>query len=699
MKTLFPTLAALCLALCAGCQSSDIPTYLDKSKSPGQRAEDLVSRLTLEEKVGQMMYQAPAIERLGIPSYNWWNEALHGVGRNGDATMFPMPIAMAASFDEPLLREVFSCVSDEARIKYRIAREDGEGSGWYEGLTYWTPNINIFRDPRWGRGMETYGEDPYLMSIMGGAVVDGLQEDGKTLACAKHMAVHSGPEWARHRFDIDVAQRDLYETYLPAFKYLVTQKNVAQVMFAYNSFRGVPCGVSQELLVDILQNEWRFKGLVVSDCGAVDDIYAQWGHRYIEDKAHTAVECVRKGVDLECGSAFSSLLEAVEQGLIEESELNEAVVSLFAQRYALGDIDNESRAPADSVLCCKAHHELSLNMAREGMVLLKNDGILPLSDGEKLALVGPNGDDIELMWGNYNGLPAHTVTLLEALRNRIPDIKYVWGCPLVGGDFALKEVLDSLEGVETIIFAGGISPRVEGEEMPVALPGFRGGDRTTIELPEVQREFVAELCKAGKKVIFVNFSGGAVALRPESEHCSAMLQAWYPGQEGGTAIADVLFGTYNPSGRLPVTFYACDAQLPQYENYDIAGRTYRYFAGEALYPFGYGLSYTTFEYGTPVVRGKKLTVEVRNIGSRDGSEVVQFYLSRPDDPSGPRLSLRGFQKVSIPYGESRKVSFTLDKQTFEWWSEASGAMQPLRGKWLLSVGSSSEDIQTLEYKY
>lgn len=661
----------------------------------------LVSKLTLEEKASLMRFDSPAIPRLGIPEYNWWNEALHGVARNGYATMFPMPIGMAASFDEKLLQEVFSAVSDEAIVKYRQGlkqKADNPAlSLLYKGLSFWTPNINIFRDPRWGRGMETYGEDPYLTGVLGCAVVRGLQgKDGeKVHACAKHYAVHSGPEYSRHHFNVEVSERDLRETYLPAFKDLVQKADVQEVMFAYNSFRGEPCGASKYLLQDILREEWGYKGIILSDCGAVQDFYNEGCHGYSADRAEASAATVKVGTQLECGWAFPGIVEAVNRGILDEKLLDAAVEKLLYERMRLEE--NAAACPVEEdVLCCEAYRELSLKMARESMVLLKNDGILPLKSDDKVALTGPNAADAGMMWGNYNGTPQQTVTLLEAMQARIPGLKYVAGCPLATGEVDLTTLLTEMEGYDTVIFAGGISPALEGEEMPVQVPGFLGGDRTSIELPAVQRDAIAALVSVGKKVIMVNFSGSAIALEPESRICSAILQAWYPGQEGGTSVADVLLGDFNPCGKLPVTFYRNTEQLPDYENYDMAGHTYRFMKEDPLYPFGYGLSYATFKVGKPRVRwGKKVVVRVKNTGDRDGEEVVQLYVRKEGDQGGPVKTLRGFKRVRVPAHRSRRVVIPLTDETFYWWSEDEQDVVPGRGRYVLMIGTSSseEDLQ------
>ncbi|MBR5905497.1 MAG: glycoside hydrolase family 3 C-terminal domain-containing protein [Bacteroidales bacterium] len=694
----------------AACTSGKEVSWQDKSLPAEVRAADLLSKLSFEEKASLVRYDSPGVERLGIPPYNWWNEALHGVARNGSATVFPQPIGIAASFDVPLTEQVFTVVSDEGRVKNRLARETGV-AGWYQGLTFWTPNINIFRDPRWGRGMETYGEDPYLTGQMGMAVVRGLQGDPdapvlKAHACAKHLAVHSGLEANRHRFNAEVSERDLRETYLPAFKDLVTKAGVNEVMTAYNRFRGVPCTASKYLVQEILRGEWGYKGLVVSDCWAISDFYEPGRHDYSATAAAAAAAAVANGVDVECGSSFHAIPEAYEQGLLKEEDLDRNLLRALTARFRLGEIDGESPWDSldESIIESPEHLQLSLEMARESIVLLKNDGVLPLEPGTCFALLGPNADDAEMQWGNYNPVPKSTVTLLQALKAINPELLYDPACALAEGlpgqpELNEKALLAKLEGIETIVFAGGISPRIEGEEMPVTIPGFSGGDRTDIELPAVQRRLLQSLKEAGKKVILVNFSGGAIGLEPEQESCSAILQAWYPGQEGGTAITDVLFGKVNPSGKLPVTFYKNVGQLPDVEDYNVEGHTYRYFRGEPLYPFGYGLSYTAFEYGEPKIKGKKLEVPLTNNGKIDGDEVVQLYVRRTDDPEGPVKTLRGFQRVSVPAGGTVKVSFRLTPETFLWWDGAD--MTPLSGEYELMVGSSSADsrLQTLRYKF
>ncbi len=698
MKKLSIALLAVGCLLTAAC----------KTDSPEQRAKELIAQMTVEQKMHLMLNESAAIEELGIPAYNWWNEALHGVARNGKATVFPMPIAMAASFDEPLVGEVFTATSDEARVKNRQAIESGKVD-IYQGLTFWTPNINIFRDPRWGRGMETYGEDPYLTGTLGCAVVRGLQgpSDAKVLkahACAKHFAVHSGPESARHEFDANVSERDLRETYLPAFKDLVTKANVQEVMIAYNRFRSKPCGANDYLVNDILRGEWGYKGIITSDCGAIWDFYH--GHQYSPDAKHAVAEAVHVGTDLNCGDAYQHIPEAVEAGLLDEADVDKCLVRLLAARIRLGELDRNTEPwshLSDDIVEGTAHMALSRKMAQETIVLLKNSSsqpqLLPLSTEEigAVALVGPNADNREMMWGNYNGIPEHTVTLADALKERVPNLVIVKGCNHVDG--LENDVVKRLEGIETVIFAGGISPELEGEEMGVEIPGFKGGDRTSIELPDVQRQLLRQLHEAGKKVILVNFSGSAIGLEPEQETCDAILQAWYPGEEGGHAICDILFGDVAPSGKLPVTFYRNVDQLPDFSDYSMQGRTYRYFTGSPLYAFGYGLSYTTFEYGEAKVKKHTLVVPVTNTGNCDATEVVQLYVRQPSDTAGPQKSLRGFQRVFIPAGKTVEVSLPLTEETFLAWSEEQQDMVPAKGWWQLLYGGSSDQLRALDYDY
>ena len=829
--------------------------YQNPSLPVDQRVEDLLGRLTLEEKTQLMMNGSPAIERLGIKSFDWWSEALHGIGRNGYATVFPQCIGMACSFDNALLSRIYTAVSDEGRAKNTIARREGK-NGKYRGLSFWTPNINIFRDPRWGRGQETYGEDPFMNAQMGLAVVKGLQGVTqlskehpyfKLHACAKHFAVHSGPEKTRHHFNIeDLPARDLWETYLPAFKTLVQEGNVQQVMCAYQRFEGDPCCGSNRLLHQILRDEWGFKGLVVSDCGAISDFWRKHHHEVSKDAAASTAKAILSGTDVECGSTYKSLPEAVRRGDISEEQVNVSVRRMLKGRFELGDFDPDelvewTKIPA-SVVASKEHKELALQMAREQMVLLKNNGVLPLhaatelQHAGRLMVMGPNAADSTMLWGIYYGQPTHSVTPLEGIESKIGKVKYTKACEITyltetqslfdritdsngqpgmkaeywnnvkmegdpvatanyttpiqldnGGNTAFAagveltnfttrmrgsfvadrtETLDinfvnddgmrvivngdtlhnrwrsdwpiartnklkveqgkrydveinymQLDGdatlnfdivrnkalttddivqrakdAETIIFVGGISPNLEREEAKVTNPGFDNGDRTSIELPQCQRDILRALHNAGKKVVLVNCSGSAVALTPEQdETCDAILQAWYPGEQGGHAIADVLFGDYNPSGKLAVTFYKDDSQLPAFDDYRMEGRTYRYFRGEPLYPFGYGLSYTTFDISKPSYKNNKVRATVKNTGAVDGTEVIQVYVRNLADPNGPLKTLRGYERVTLKAGESKTVEIDFPRERFEGWDAATNTMRVVPGKYELMVGSSSAD--------
>ncbi len=822
--------------------------FRDSSLPAAERAADLLSRLTLDEKVSLMMDNSPAIPRLDIPAYNWWNEALHGIGRAGVATVLPQSIGMAATFDDAAVNEAFTMVSDEARAKFNKFRKDGDIKR-YQGLSFWTPNVNIFRDPRWGRGQETYGEDPYLAQTMGVAVVDGLQGDTsgkyiKTLAGAKHYAVHSGPEWNRHSFDAkDIDPRDLWETYLPAFKSLV-DAGVWQVMCAYNRFEGEPCCSNKRLLQQILRNEWGFDKIIVSDCWAIRDFISDWAHNTHPSGAHASADAVISGTDLECGPIYKNLREAYDKGLITEETIDRSLVRLLEARFRLGEIDAAADVPWNTLdstsVDTPEHRRIALDMARKSMTLLKNNGVLPLPmKGKKIIVAGPNAADSVMQWGNYNGFPSHTVTVLEGIKALVPDAEYVRGCDHVvsknmvshfdkfrggmtasywnGGEakgtpaatvtytspiklttggatvfapgvdltnfygeykgvFVPQEdgfyiiELDSSKGEEAIfvdgkevarrlpggrenhkcsymfegkkgkeyeimltykhftdvadlafdvkshsqekadfsdadvvVFVGGISPQLEGEEMKVSVPGFRGGDRESIELPTVQRDLIKKIKDAGKQVVYVNCSGSAVALAQEDSICDAVLQAWYPGQAGGQAVAEVIFGLYNPAGRLPVTFYKNDAQLPDFEDYSMMNRTYRFFRDEPLYPFGHGLSYTEFAYGDAVLSAENpsvadsmtLTVPVTNAGKMDGDEVVQVYVRKIADPTGPIKTLRGYRRVNIPQGETVNVAFQLTPESFAAFDHVSGRMATLPGDYEILYGPSSANLKTL----
>ena len=826
--------------------------YQNANLSAGERADDLLGRLTLDEKVSLMMDTSPAIERLGIPQFQWWNEALHGIGRNGFATVFPITMGMAASWDDALLHRVFTAVSDEARVKAQQAKRSGDIQR-YQSLSFWTPNINIFRDPRWGRGQETYGEDPYLTAKMGLAVVRGLQGVGyngedlgiskyrKLLACAKHFAVHSGPEWNRHEFDVEnLPERDLWETYLPAFKALVQEGKVAEIMCAYQRIDGQPCCSQTRYEQQILRDEWGFDGLITSDCGAITDFLPKW-HNVAKDAAEASAKAILAGTDVECGSEYKNLPEAVRRGDIKEADLDKSLRRLLVARFELGDFDSDDLNPwtkiPESVVACDAHKQLALDMARKSIVLLQNkQQVLPLKKNQKIAVLGANAIDSVMMWGNYSGFATRTITAMEGIQQFAPQAKFISGCGLtrneafesrfdelktplgnkgmqatyynnkemkgtpaattdftapimlsnggntvfapgvnlenfsarleatftptrnetvifningddkvrllVNGDtivdiwrvrqriqgaqkeiavkagqsyliqidyvqesgFAFlgfdiqhkvaptyQELLAQIGDAETVIFVGGISPKLEGEEMRVDEEGFKGGDRTSIELPKAQRETLAMLHQAGKKVIFVNCSGSAMGLLPERESCDAIIQAWYGGELGGQALAEVLFGDYNPSGKLPVTFYKSTNDLPDFLDYKMKNRTYRYFTGEPLFPFGYGLSYTNFEIGKPEYKDDKVQVSIKNTGASAGLETVQVYIRNTADVEGPQKTLRAYQQVQLAPGEAKTIAIDLPHSSFEGWDTQSNTMRVVPGKYEIMVGNCSAD--------
>ena len=834
--------------------------YQNSKLSSEDRAKDLISRLTVSEKATLMCDQSEAIQRLGIKKFNWWSEGLHGIRYGTNVSVFPQSIGMAASFDDKLAYDVFNAISDEFRAKYHEARRNGQENSKFGSLSVWTPNINIFRDPRWGRGQETYGEDPYLTTRIGISVVNGLQGPAdskykKLLACAKHFAVHSGPEWSRHTLNLNnVNPRDLWETYLPAFKSLVQQADVREVMCAYQRLDDEPCCGSNRLLQKILRDDWGFKYLVVSDCGAIADFYSS--HKVSSDDTHAAAKGVLAGTDVECGFgyAFGKLPQAIEKGLVTEDEINKHLQRVLVGRFDLGEMDNDSlvswsKIPI-SVVNSKEHQELALKMAQESMTLLQNkNNILPLSkSAKKIAVIGPNADDKPMLWGNYNGFPSSTTTVLEGIKSKLPANKifYDKGCDLIedmitknlfencsfdgkagikatywnnkefkgdpvareqivspiqlttagqnqfssgvnlkkfsgkyetvyraneseeivlrlefggkcevivnndtlftkdlwqlapirlpykvekGKDYKIEvkysagydwidasfklnigkeipvnygELINKLKGIDEVIFVGGISPKLEGEEMPIEFHGFKGGDRTNIELPKSQRKCLQALKSAGKKIVFVNCSGSAIALTPETQSCDAILLAWYGGQSGGQAVADVLFGDYNPSGKLPITFYKNSDQLGNFEDYSMKNRTYR-FMNDALFPFGYGLSYTAFKIGearlskTTIAANEtvQLTIPVNNAGKHDGVEVVQVYVRKVNDIDGPLKTLRGFKRVEIPAGKNQQVAIDLGSSSFEFfdWSQRKMIVTP--GKYEVYYGNSS-DIKSLK---
>ncbi|MDD4922913.1 MAG: glycoside hydrolase family 3 C-terminal domain-containing protein, partial [Bacteroidales bacterium] len=819
------------------------------------RTEDLLARLTLQEKVDLMRYDSPAIDRLGIPAYNWWNECLHGVARSGLATVFPQAIGMASMWDSNQMFNIADAISDEARAKYHAYVARGE-RGIYQGLTYWTPNINIFRDPRWGRGMETYGEDPYLTGELAVPFVKGLQGNDpkyfKLVATAKHFAVHSGPESTRHSFDVWPTNRDMAETYSPHFEKVVKEANVYSVMCAYQRFKGAPC-CGNKFLESLLRDKWGFKGYIVSDCWAIRDFYTPSAHHVVATKEEAAAMAVKAGTDLNCGSTYPALVKAVEQGLLTEKELNVSVRRLIMARMKLGQFDPDSRIKYSkipySVVDSKEHRQLALETARKSIVLLKNkNGLLPLSKTlKKVAVIGPNADDMEVLLGNYYGFPSNPKTALAGIREKLPNTKVVFaqGCELaaklpyfqilpkeyvfsdkslktkgfnaeyfdniewkgqpkhvrtdpevnfswkgkapfpdmnmrkfsvrwtgilvvpVAGEYAIgaegftgfnlyvddklitkwnsknerhkeyelmtlqagkqynirleykedgtedpmitllwskpspnlkQEAIALAKSSDAIILCMGLSPLLEGEEMKVKVEGFQGGDRLDVKLPATQTELMKELCKLGKPIVLVLLNGSAIAFNWENENISAIVEAWYPGQAGGTAIADVLFGDYNPAGRLPLTFYKSIDQIPAFDDYNMTGKTYRFFKGTPLYEFGYGLSYTTFEYSFAKVPAQiktgesiQLSVNVKNTGKRDGDEVVQLYVSLPNSKFPvPVRSLQGFKRIHLKVGETKVVSFNVKPSQMAAFDD-NGVAQVFAGNVVVSVGGKQPD--------
>ncbi len=844
-----------------GQKSYEYP-YLNPDLPVEERIENLMSLLTPEEKVGLLMNKSISIDRLGIPSYNWWSEACHGVRADG-YTVYPQYIGIAATFNPELVFEVFTTVSDEARANWNRSQREFNvdfGAVFHPGnpeLSFWCPNVNIVRDPRWGRGQETPGEDPYLSTVIGMQTVLGMQGDDdryyKTHACAKHFAVHSGPEPLRHSFDVSVSQRDLWETYLPAFKAIVTEANVREVMCAYHRYEGAPCCANDRLLGDILRNKWGFDGIVVTDCGAVSNFYRKGQHETHPDAKSASAAAILHGSDLECGIDFIALKDALKDGMVKESDIDEHLRRVLMGRFELGMFDPAEYLPwanlGPEVISSEEHDRLAVQTARESMVLLKNDGVLPLSKSvKKIAVVGPNADDDEMLYGNYGGTPSaeHTRTILDGIRRAVPgaeivyakaceiedeydttnllplfndgkgllaqfyggkdlngeplveryydelvdfntfgaygfaegveaddiavrlsatcvpdysgelsylinsDSGYVlkvngqvvdktdspvrrssWGLPeyrsfevqagviyeieveyvrgeeafaRLSAQFCRRDLADftalagSVRDVDAIIVVGGITAREEGE----------GGDRADIELPAVQQRLLRAMHDTGKPVIFVNCSGSAMALASVEDQYDALIQAWYGGQGGPYALADIIFGDYNPSGKLPVTFYASTGQLPDFLDYDMKGRTYRYFDGTPLYPFGYGLSYTTFTYGKASLssrrikagEGVKVTVPVTNSGNMDGEEVVQVYVKCLDNPDAPIKSLKGFRKVAIKAGKTEKVTIELAPESFEYYDGSTDGLSILSGEYRILYGSSSadEDLQSLELR-
>lgn len=680
--------------------------FRDSAQPVTKRIEDLLSRLTLAEKIGQLVHDSPAIPRLDVPAYNWWSEACHGVGRNGRATVFPQVIGLGATWNRDLVHQVASTISDEARAKHHAAVAAGR-RGQYQGLTFWTPNINIFRDPRWGRGQETFGEDPFLTAEMGVAMVRGLQGDDprylKTAACAKHYAVHSGPESERHTFDARPTPKDLYETYLPAFERLV-RAGVETVMGAYNRTNGEPCCGSRFLLVETLRQRWGFAGHVVSDCGAVADFHQH--HRVTADAPESAALAVSMGCDLNCGCTYNALYDAVQRKLVTEEQIDTALRHLLATRFRLGLFDPPEQVPWTSidagVVDSAPHRALARRAAAESIVLLKNaDGLLPLRrDPAGLLVAGPGAANVGVLLGNYYGVSPQLVTILEGILERVAEgtrVEYRLGCaPNVAAAPAVNYTFPSAADSEVVIAVLGLDPMLEGEEGD-AVASAVGGDRDRVELPAGQLEFLRELRKNAKKLVLVLTGGSAVAIPEAHELCDAVLQVWYPGCEGGRAVADVLFGDVAPSGRMPVTVPYRTGDLPAFRDYAMRGRTYRFSTTEPLYPFGFGLSYVRFAYeaveasAARLAPGQGLTVTatVRNTGDRPAAEVVQCYLRPPADwPEAPQASLVAFRKVEIPAGQTVRVAFELAEDAFAQ-VDAEGRRVRVPGSYEVVVGAAS----------
>lgn len=669
------------------------------------RVEKLLAKMTIDEKISQMTHTAPAIPHLDLPEYNWWNECLHGIARAGNATVFPQAIGMAAAFDDALLQKVGTAISDEARAKFNQAVKLNN-RGQYFGLTYWTPNINLLRDPRWGRGQETYGECPYLTSRLGVALIKGLQGDDqhylKVAACAKHYAVHSGPEPSRHTFDAVVNQRDLRESYLPQFKAAVMEAKVESVMGAYNRTNGEPCCASPTLLQKILRDEWGFAGHVVSDCGAVDDFHAN--HKITPDAPASAALAVKNGCDLNCGCTYCKLHDALLLGLLTEEDLNRALRRLFTTRFKLGLHDSPAKVPwaklTPAVVGCHAHRQLARRMAQESIVLLKNTGILPLRKNlRQLLVTGPNAMDQAALLGNYNGFAPQMQTVLEGIIEKVSagtQVQWVKGCDLAGTRAPETGVLNWVTSygppVDAIIAVLGYNAFLEGEE-----GGTEGGDgdRHHYGLPGRQQEYLEALHKLDKPLVLVVMAGSPVDLTWAQAHCDAIIFAWYPGAQGGGAVADVLFGDYNPAGRLPVTFPTNYDQLPAFENYAMHGRTYRFMDTKPLYQFGYGLSYTTFKYTALKIRGRQISVDVKNTGQRAGDEVVQLYVSDTQaSVPVPRQHLEGFRRIHLNPGQKKTVTFPITDAALTCYNEAGNPLiEP--GDFAISVGGGQPGKNTL----
>ncbi len=685
-----------------------------------KRAEELVAKMTLEEKVSLMIYNSKAVKRLGIDSYNWWNEALHGVARAGTATVFPQSIGLAAMFDEDELEKVGDAISTEARAKYNAFRSLDD-KDIYKGLTYWSPNINIFRDPRWGRGHETYGEDPFLTSRMGIAFINGMQgRDKKYLkaaACVKHYAVHSGPESLRHSFDANVSKKDLYETYLEAFRNCIDEAGVEGLMGAYNRVYGEPCCGSKYLLRDVLRDKWGFDGYMVSDCGAIQNFHET--HKVTATPEESAKLAVENGCDVNCGCIYLTLVNAAKEGLIDEKDIDVSVVRLLTTRMKLGEFDDPRDNPYSSipysVVDSPEMRNLNKKAARKCVVLLKNkNSILPLDKNKikTIGVIGPNADSISALIGNYEGKSSHYQTVIRGIEKYLADtgirILYSQGCHLFENSLEFdtmennrsSEVKTVCRESDVVVGVFGLDPSLEGEEFD-AYNGNASGDKLTLSLPGLQNEIIKEIYESGKPCILVNLSGSAVDLRYAEENYDAVLQGWYPGAEGGDAIAEILFGEASPEGRLPVTFYNSETDIPEFTDYSMMGRTYRYMTAKPLYPFGYGLSYTDFSFSDAAISsdvitsaGCELSVSISNIGKTAGAVPLEIYV-RAERADAPNYSLKGLKKVFLQPGETKKVSVSLEEKAFALWNDE-GEFAVEEGKYTVFAGECQPDERSFE---
>jgi beta-glucosidase len=711
MRIKFMFVALILIAMTS--RGQDIPEYFNPENSIEDRIQDLISKMTLEEKVSQMMYNSVAINRLNIPEYNWWNEALHGVARSGRATVFPQAIGMGATFDRELIFRVADAISDEARAMYNASVKMGYRNQ-YGGLTFWTPNINIFRDPRWGRGQETYGEDPFLTGQIGSAFVKGLQGNNprylKTAACAKHFAVHSGPEKLRHEFNAKASEKDLYETYLPAFKMLV-DSGVESVMCAYNRTNDEPCCANNYLIKDVLRGKWNFQGHVVSDCWALVDFFK--GHKVCENAEQAAAMALKAGVNLNCGSVFPFLVDAAKQGLVTEEEINQSLSVLLKTRFKLGLFDPQGSNPYDKipvdVIDSEKHRALAREVAQKSMVLLKNNNVLPLKNNlSKYYVTGPNATSIECLLGNYHGVNGRMVTFMEGIVAAVEtgsQVQYRPGILLNQPntnpiDYVMGDAIHS----DATIVVLGINSYLEGEEGESLLSPY-AGDRLEYNLPANQVEFLKKIALGNNNPVIAVITGGSpMNLSEIHQYADAVILAWYPGEEGGTALADILFGKVSPSGKLPITFPKSFDQLPSYEDYSMKGRTYRYMEQEPLYPFGFGLTYSTFEFSKPEISSNQITTKSRveistkisNTGKFESDEVVQLYVTKVDtNIETPLFSLKGMKRIHLKPGESGNLKFDIEPAKLETVnSEGNSILE--KGKYKIYLGTSLPTQRSLD---